>query len=210
MDDQTSDIISARPDSFEERYRLYLDESGDHVFRSTKEIPHRYLCLLGCWFKNPDYLNFHQALETLKIDFFHHHPDNPVILHREDILNKRGAFKVLQDNRIRSEFDSMLLNVVKKATFKVVAVVIDKATLRNSYGESAPHPYHLGLGFLLQRYAGYLNFVNRVGDIMAEARGANEDQLLNDSYKRVLMHGIWGYTPAAFFMSALSSKENQI
>ena len=33
----------ARPSKFEDRYRLYLDESGDHVFRETEELAHRYL-----------------------------------------------------------------------------------------------------------------------------------------------------------------------
>jgi hypothetical protein len=28
-----------RPAKFEDRYRVYLDESGDHVFRETDELP---------------------------------------------------------------------------------------------------------------------------------------------------------------------------
>ena len=70
----------ARPSKFEDRYRLYLDESGDHVYRETNEIAHRYLCLLGCWFRNPDYLMFHEALEDLKTRHLPHHPDEPVVL----------------------------------------------------------------------------------------------------------------------------------
>jgi len=31
----------------EDRYRLYIDESGDHVFRHLDEESHRYLCLLA-------------------------------------------------------------------------------------------------------------------------------------------------------------------
>jgi hypothetical protein len=197
----------SRPSSFEDRYRLYLDESGDHVFRETTETAHRFLCLLGCWFQNPDYVQFHEALENLKELHLHHHPDNPVILHREDMINTRKAFKVLQDEKKRAEFDTDLLNIIQSAEFRVVAVVIDKAALRASYGESAAHPYHLGLGFLLQRYAGYLNRINRVGDVMAEARGGAEDLLLKESYSRVYEHGIWGVTSAGFFQSALSSRE---
>lgn len=200
----------SRPSSFEDRYRLYLDESGDHVFRETTETAHRFLCLLGCWFQNPDYVQFHEALENLKELHLHHHPDNPVILHREDMINTRKAFKVLQDEKKRAEFDTDLLNIIQSAEFRVVAVVIDKAALRASYGESAAHPYHLGLGFLLQRYAGYLNRINRVGDVMAEARGCAEDLLLKESYSRVYDHGIWGVTSAGFFQSALSSREMKL
>ena len=198
---------SSRPSTFEDRFRLYLDESGDHVYRATEESAHRFLGLLGCWFKNSDYLQFHEALEDFKKRHFHHHPDNPVILHREDIINKRRVFKILQDDEKRAKFDADLLNVIQSVDFRVVTVVIDKAALRASYGECAGHPYHIGLGFLLQRFAGYLNRINRMGDVMAEARGGKEDDLLKDSYTRVYEHGAWGVTSAEFFQSALTSRQ---
>lgn len=198
---------SSRPSAFEDRYRIYLDESGDHVYRATGEIFHRFLGLMGCWFNNSDYLRFHEELENLKRRHFHHHPDHPVVLHREDIINRRKVFKILQDEQKRAEFDKDLLDIIQSADFRVVAVVIDKAALRATYGEGAGHPYHIGLGFLLQRYAGYLNRINRVGDVMAEARGGNEDALLKDSYTRVYERGAWGYTSADFFQSALSSRQ---
>lgn len=198
---------ASRPNKFEDRYRLYLDESGDHVFREITEPAHRFLCLLGCWFRNPDYLRFHAALEDFKARFLPHHPDEPVILHREDMINARKAFKVLRDEAKRNEFDAELLRVIRETEFRVVAVVIDKAELRAAHGDAAAHPYHLGLGFLLQRYAGYLNHINRVGDVMAEARGGKEDQLLVESYNRVYSRGVWGVTSAHSFQSALTSHE---
>lgn len=195
-----------RPSKFDDRYRLYLDESGDHVFRETTEIAHRYLCLLGCWFRNPDYLQFHERLEALKTLHLPHHPDEPVVLHREDMINARRAFKNLQDKTRREQFDNDLLQVIKAAQFRIVAVVIDKHELRRSFGEAAAHPYHLGLGFLLQRYAGYLNHINRMGDVMGEARGGKEDRLLKESYSRVFDRGVW-MTSANSFQSALTSCE---
>ncbi len=198
---------AARPNRFEDRYRLYLDESGDHVFREITEPAHRFLCLLGCWFCNPDYLRFHEALEDFKAHHLPHHPDDPVILHREDIVNARKAFKSLRDETKRNQFDAELLRVIGEAEFRVVAVVIDKAALRAAHGDAAAHPYHLGLGFVLQRYAGYLNHINRVGDVMAEARGGKEDQLLAESYNRVYSRGVWGVTSAHSFQSALTSHE---
>lgn len=88
--------------------------------------------------------------EALKSEYLPHHPDDPVILHREDMVNARKAFKNLRDAAARSKFDDALLGVIKAAEFKIVAVVIDKQELRRSYGTAAGHPYHLGLGFLLQ------------------------------------------------------------
>jgi len=197
---------TARPARFQDRYRLYLDESGDHVFREVMETAHRYLCLLGCWFHNPDYLTFHEALEALKARWLPHHPDDPVILHREDMLNARKAFKALRDPTVRTEWDEGLLKVIWQAEFRLVAVVIDKLSLRKAYGDAAAHPYHLALGFMLQRFAGYLNHINRVGDVMAESRGGTEDRLLKESYSRVYERGVW-MTPAHRFQAALTSRE---
>jgi hypothetical protein len=196
----------SRPSAFEDRYRLYLDESGDHVYREVEDIPHRFLCLLGSWFQNPDYLEFHNSLERLKAQHFGHHPDDPVVLHREDMINRRKAFKVLRDDNVRNQFDRDLLEVISKAQFSVVAVVIDKLALRTAYGEQAAHPYHLAMGFMLQRYAGYLNHMNRVGDVMAEARGGVEDRLFSDSYTRIYERGTW-MTEASFFRAALTSRQ---
>jgi hypothetical protein len=207
MPEETTPHNPSRPSGFEDRFRLYLDESGDHVYRDLAKPAHRYLCLLGCWFRNPEYIRFHEALEALKTRHLPNHPDNPVVLHRDDMINARKAFKELQNKDKRAAFDSDLLEVIQASDFKVVAVVIDKAGLRDSYGEAAAHPYHLGLGFLLQRYAGYLNHINRVGDVMAETRGGVEDRLLKESYLRVYERGIWGVTNANFFQSALTTRE---
>ena len=105
MTDRARTSPPARPSKFEDRYRLYLDESGDHVFRETSEVTHRYLCLLGCWFRNPDYIKFHDALDSLKTRHLPHHPDDPVVLHREDMINARKAFKNLREAAKRTQFD---------------------------------------------------------------------------------------------------------
>lgn len=139
----------ARPSGFEDRYRLYLDESGDHWFRDVAEPAHRFLCLLGCLFRNPDDLKFHEAQEELNSRILPHHPDDPGVLHREDMLSAREEFKALRDPAVRKEWDERLLGIMGAAVFRIVAVVIDTLALRKSYGETAAHPYHLGLGFLL-------------------------------------------------------------
>lgn len=197
---------SSRPDNFEERYRLYIDESGDHVYRNVEKLEHRFLCLIGCWFKNPAYLEFQTQLEDLKRKHFAHHPDDPVILHREDIVNRRKAFRVLLEENERKSFDDDLIKVVSLGDYKVIAVVIDKLALRAAYQESAAHPYHLGIGFMLQRYVGFLNHLNRLGDVMAESRGKKEDRLLEESYTRTYERGAW-MVHADAFQSALTSRQ---
>ena len=198
-----------RPSSFEERYRLYIDESGDHVFNHLDNPAHRYLCLIGCWFRNPEYLQFHEHIQRFKTDHIPHHPDEPPILHREDIVNRRGCFCHLQDAARCQAFDHALREIIRAAQFRIVAVVIDKLALRQRYGEAAAHPYHLAIGFMLQRYCGYLNHVNRTGDVMAESRGGREDRLLMDSYSRVHDQGVW-MTSAATFQLALTSRQLKV
>jgi len=195
-------------DTPEERFRLYIDESGDHVFKHLDDPGHRYLSLLGCWFRGRDYQAFHPALEEFKRKHIPHHPDDPVILHREDIINRRGAFWRLRDQEATERFDAELLALIERATFCVCAVVIDKKALQDRYPTPA-HPYNLGMGFLLQRYCGLLNHINRRGDVMAESRGGREDRLLKDSYTLVYTRGVW-MTRAESLQQALTSGELKI
>jgi len=106
-------------------------------------------------------------------------------------------------------FDNALLALIDSARFRVVGVVIDKLALRHRHGDAAAHPYHLALGFLLQRYAGFLNHINRFGDVLAESRGGNEDRLLADSYARVFESGSW-MVSASVFQQALTSSQLKI
>ncbi len=200
-----SDTHESSLDSPEERFRLYIDESGDHVFRALEDAAHRYLCLLGCWFRGGDYQAFHNALESFKQRHVPHNPDDPVVLHREDIINRRRSFWRLRDPSAAEAFDLDLLELLRHAQFRVCAVVIDKKRLHDQYAVPA-HPYHLAMGFLLQRFAGYLNHVNRRGDVMAESRGGQEDRLLKDSYQRVYDRGAW-MVRAPFFQRALTTRE---
>jgi hypothetical protein len=122
------------------------------------------------------------------------------------MINARGAFKVLRDESVRNAFDNDLLEIIQQADFTVVAVLIDKEALLQPYGDGSAHPYHLALGFMLQRYAGYLNHISRAGDVMAESRGGAEDRLLGDSYERVFKQGVWMTNEEAFQAALTSSR----
>ena len=197
-----------RPSSSDERFRLYIDESGDHVFKHLDDPAHRFLCLLGCWAKGSDYREIHREMESLKQRHIPHHPDEPIILHREDILHRRKQFWRLRDVTAAAAFDKDLLHLLSSAEYKVVAIVIDKLALRLNYPAPA-HPYHLAMGFLLQRYCGYLNHINRVGDVMAESRGGAENRLFADSFERVYERGCW-QLDGHFFQEALTSRKLKI
>ena len=200
--------MTARP----ERYRLYLDESGDHVFHDEVRLAepgHRYLALVGCWFaQSTAYVGFQRALEDLKQEHFPHSPDEPVILHRKEIINSSGPFWRLRDVDARSAFDDDLCALVASAEFTLVGVCIDKLALKQRYPDPF-HPYHLALGYLLQRYCGWLNHLNRSGDVMAESRGGQEDGRLKNAYQHIWTHGDM-YHRSDFFRRALSGKEAKL
>lgn len=189
------------------RYRLYIDESGDHAYSKLSELSHRYLGLLGIWLQQPDaYTTFADALEEFKRSIFGPRPDDPINLHRSDIINRRGSFALLQDSAIRTRFDTGLLNLVEQAQFKMVCVVIDKRAQRRGYTQPW-HPYHFSLAAMLDRYSGWLNYSKAKGDVMAESRNRAEDMSLKEAYKQVYEEAIFSMFDIAFHQRALTSKK---
>ena len=171
-----------------------------------QEPAHRFLGLTGCMFKQTeDYLAFHNKLEALKQKNFPHNPDAPIVLHRSEIIARRGCFGRLKDRDLREKFDRCLINLIENAKFVLFEVVIDKEKLRTSYSNPW-HPYNMGLGFMLQRYCGLLNHLGCVGDVMAESRGGHEDHLLRNAYDHIYVHGD-RYRKAEFYQRTLTSKE---
>jgi hypothetical protein len=171
------------------RFRLYVDESGDHTCNKLDHPAHRYLALLGVWFRQGDEYNaFAEDLERFKGIFFGRRPDNPVVLHRSDIINRKGAFGVLCDDNKRALFDAGLLDVISRARFKMVGVVLDKHAHQDR-GLYSFHPYHYCLASMLECYSGWLNYNGSVGDVMAESRGKEEDLQLKQAYRRVYESG---------------------
>ena len=171
------------------RYRLYIDESGDHTYNQIDDHGHRYLALLGVWFRQADdYVAFATDLERFKESFFGKRPDNPVVLHRADIINRKGPYGILCDETKRAAFDAGLLEIISRARFKMICVIVDKQAHQNQYVYPF-HPYHYCLATMLERYSGWLNYKSAVGDVMAESRGKEEDLQLKQAYRRVYESG---------------------
>lgn len=203
---QTARVLAAPAGN---AYRLYLDESGDHSSSHAELIGKRYLGLSGVIFRRDAYLRFQGELEKLKQDHFAYDPDDPPILHREDIKERRRWFRVLQDADKRRAFDEALLKLIAGTDFKVVAVVIDKFEHREKTYRMVTHPYHYGLGALLERYCGWLNFIGARGDLMAESRGSREDRALRQAYTDFHASGFM-YLPRDRARATLTSKEAKI
>lgn len=89
---------------------LYIDESGDHASADADDpVGLRYLGLVGVVIQQGTaYTAFQEALEDLKRQHLPYDADRPPVLHRQDILRRRGAFSVLQDATKRQRFDEDL------------------------------------------------------------------------------------------------------
>jgi hypothetical protein len=191
-----------------QRYRLYIDESGDHTFHLADSDNHRYLGLLGIWFDSETpYRTFAQALGEFKAAIFGSHPDDPpVCLHRKDILERRKVFGRLRDPGLNRRFEEGLLAVIGEARFCMTCVVIDKASHRTKTYRELFHPYHYCVAALLERYTGWLKLHGAQGDVMAESRGRSEDQELSEAFGTTIQRGTRFHSPHEF-QQVLTSKE---
>jgi hypothetical protein len=147
------------------------------------------LGLLGVWFRQADdYVAFSDGLAALKRAIFGPEKGSFIVLHRSDVIGRKGPFGVLQRLEVRQAFDDALIDLVRRSRFRMICVTIDK--LEHSERYSSPfHPYHYCLAAMLDRFSGWLNYKNAVGDVMAESRGKEEDSQLQDAYLRVYNSG---------------------
>ncbi|MHC4488580.1 MAG: DUF3800 domain-containing protein [Planctomycetota bacterium] len=194
--------------SHKKRYRIYVDESGDHRYRSFENPGERYFGVTGCIIDLGYYeASFRPELQALKQEHFPRDPDDPsVILHREDILHSKGCFWRLRNSANRSLFDRAILQFLAEQKYVVVTVAIDKKTHIERYGHSAFHPYHFCLAAMMERYCGFLNFYSAEGDVMIETRHKKENRELQAAYDVLLASGTF-YRPGQFFGRVLTSKE---
>jgi Protein of unknown function (DUF3800) len=75
------------------KYRIYVDEVGNSDLGSSDNPNHRFLCLTGVII-DLDYVrkSLFPQLEQLKARYFDYHPDEPIIFHRKELLNKKTSF----------------------------------------------------------------------------------------------------------------------
>lgn len=173
------------------RYRLYIDESGDHTYKKIGQGRDQYLALCACMIeKNYLYDSIIPNMENIKKRYFKNHcAEKPVIFHRLDMIHKEGPFVIFRNEEIKREFDKDLLTYMSINKYRIITVVIDKKAHIEKHGKNAWHPYHYCLEVILERYCGYLKYTNAEGDIMAESRGKREDKELREAYKELFNKG---------------------
>lgn len=193
------------------KYRLYIDEAGDHGFGSLNIIKHRYLGLAGSIFeRRNDYIKAVDDMKELKRKYWPDaDPDEPVIFHRNIMIRQQGYFSIFKDINKKTDFDEDLLSYLNEQKYTVIVVVIDKKGQKDGY-TTPYHTYHFSLMVMLERYCGWLRFFETVGDVLAESRGGTEDRKLKEEFREIYEKGKSYYYPASFFQEALTSRKIKI
>ena len=169
---------------------MYVDEVGNADLRSSDDPNHRFLSLTGVVIELA-YVgaSVHPEMEALKARYFGSHPDDPVVFHRKDLVNRRGRFLSLRDDGTRSAFDAELLALLRAWQYTVITVCLDKKAHREKYTTWQYDPYHYCLAVLLERFVYFLNRRGVRGDVIAESRGGKEDRRLKESFHRLCDKG---------------------
>ena len=150
-----------------------------------------------------------KTVEEAKRAHLPYDPDDPPILHREDILHRRGPFHVLRDDATRAAFDGALIELVSTAPITIFGVVIDKFSHGSKAYRNMTDAYHYCLAAMLERYCGLLAFLGAVGDVLVEARGKTEDRTLKGEFRSIWENGTY-YMSNGQTQKTLTSKELKI
>lgn len=171
-------------------HRLYIDETGNADLRASRDPNHRYLSLTGI-IMDLSYAGSvaFPRIEALKASYFGSHPDDPIIFHRKEMVDRKRPFHSLRDPAIEEKFNEDLLLALTEMEYKVITVVIDKLDHLNRYTVWRQDPYHYCLEVLLERYVMWLKEKRLRGDVMAEVRGGKPDSRLEKSFSFLYGNG---------------------
>ncbi|MDH7604870.1 MAG: DUF3800 domain-containing protein [Melioribacter sp.] len=192
------------------KYRIYIDEVGNNDLESSDNPNHRYLSLTGLIFE----LNYVKdvvtpALERLKQKYFPYHPDEPVILHRKELVGKKFPFNSLRDKNVEDAFNAEFLKLLNDLDYSVVSVLIDKKEHKIKYQTWKYDPYHYCMEIIIERFFFFLESFDSFGDVMVESRGGKEDMRLKKSYSKIFQIGTQ-FIESERLQKRLTSKELKV
>ena len=192
------------------KYRLYIDETGNHDLESAQDPNYRYLGLAGIAIDLKVVREILMPnLEQLKQDFFPYDPDSPPIFHRKKLETRRYPFHTLNDSTVEQAFYDKLFEFLQELDFTVMTVAIDKLEHKNRYRVWMHQPYHYCLEVLIERYVLFLENREVKGDVLAESRVGPLDIKLKQSFSRIFKDGT-DYISAQRIQQRLTSKELKV
>lgn len=193
-----------------DKHRMYVDEVGNSDMGNTHNPNHRFLSLTGVVMSLETARTIlHPEFESIKTDFFNHHPDEPVIFHRKEMMSGKRPFAELKDSAVREQFNKRLLSVLENTPYTVITVAIDKQEHVERYNTWRYDPYHYCMSILVERYVMYCNRYGVKGDIIAESRGGKEDLRLKKSFVKIYTEGT-NYLTKDEVQKVLTSKQLKV
>lgn len=188
-------------------YLVFVDESGDHGLDAI-DPGYPMFVLAFCVIRKEDYVaTLTPALQRFKMKHFGH---DDVILHEREIRKDLGAFAFLKTREKKQAFLDELTTIVAATPFTLICSVIRKDYLRAKYVDP-DNPYHIALGFGLERVFYYLRdkgAVNGRTHVMVEKRGKREDGELELEFRRVCDGGNYKKEQLPFEIAFVDKKSN--
>lgn len=188
--------------------RLFVDEVGNSDLKGAAGDDNvRYLSLTGVVMKIGAHdRRLQPAFNSLKAVHLGETGDNPVILHRREIVRREGCFSVLRDEAKRDAFNADLMRIITDQPYQVIIVTIDKKEHLERYKVWRYDPYHYCLACLVERYVQWLARNSLRGDVVVEARFKKLDKKLKDSFFTLWQNGT-PHLHAEVFKACLMSKD---
>ena len=133
-------------------YILFLDETGDHTMGVSDDIGKRYLGIAAPFIHRDSQAGLDAAVDQLKKNHLPCNGTTPV-LHRKEIMQCRGPFGCLQDEKRKQAFNGELVSLIANVDYTLLAVTIDKSQHGKKTYRNLRHPYHYCLHALLASVA---------------------------------------------------------
>ena len=194
------------------RFLAFFDECGDHSLdKIDRDFPLFVLALVlveRSVYQDQMLPEFNR----FKLRYFNHEGIN---LHSRDIRLAGGPFSLLLNPTIRPQFMAELSDLMERVPFTLFISAIQKQAYLTKHGGAAANPYDLALEFTME---GLFHFLNAQGErqlpIVAEARGKREDNMLEQTFSRMMKHGTANVTAEQFQQLdcplSFQSKKNNI
>jgi hypothetical protein len=189
--------------------RLYIDEVGNSDMGASQDPNQRYLSLTGVVLDLAYVNNVQHPRLDLKRRFFHAHVDEPVVLHRKELVNRRPPFEALRDPVVEVRFNRNCWLYCRGWISPPSRRSSTNWSTEQRYQTWRYDPYHYCLHVLIERYVLWLRRTGGMGDVMAESRGTNEDKRLKESFERVCREGT-EYATAEQITGILTSRQLKV
>ncbi len=137
-------------------------------------------------------------MEALKRRYFGARPDEPIMLHRAELVNRKPPFEALRTPDAAAAFDDELLTFLRRWEYTVITVCLDKKKHQETYTVWRYAPYHYCLAVLLERFNFWRNPPTPRSENEAAEKGEGRwygERIADCSYLRAVCCQPWQYCP---------------